>query len=239
MLRRTINSILSAGCACRSVGIASPQFVELCFDIRNYMDLTPSPHAQALQQRLLSFLQEHVWPSEAAHLEEEALARAAGDPWRASGVIERLKAEARAQGLWNLFLPNSPRAPEGLSNLDYARLCGLMGRVHWSPEVFNCSAPDTANMEVLARYGTEAQQARWLDPLLEGSIRSAFLMSEPAVASSDATNLECAIRRDGDEYVVQGRKWYASGAGDPRCQVYVVMGITDPAADPHGRHSMI
>jgi len=114
-----------------------------------------------------------------------------------------------------------------------------MGRVHWSPEVFNCSAPDTGNMEVLARYGTEAQQARWLDPLLEGSIRSAFLMTEPAVASSDATNLECAIRRDGDEYVVQGRKWYASGAGDPRCQVYIVMGITDPHADPHGRHSMI
>ena len=203
------------------------------------MDLTPSPHALALQQRLLSFLQEHVWPSEAAHLEEEAAARAAGDPWQASGVIERLKAEARAQGLWNLFLPNSPRAPEGLSNLDYAPLCELMGRVYWSPEVFNCSAPDTGNMEVLARYGTEAQQARWLDPLLEGSIRSAFLMTEPAVASSDATNLECAIRRDGDEYVVEGRKWYASGAGDPRCTVYIVMGITDPHADPHGRHSMI
>ncbi|MGY1410250.1 acyl-CoA dehydrogenase family protein [Luteimonas sp. A611] len=203
------------------------------------MDLTPSPHALALQQRLLSFLQERVWPSEAAHLEEEAGARAAGDPWRASDVIERLKAEARAQGLWNLFLPNSPRAPEGLSNLDYAPLCELMGRVHWSPEVFNCSAPDTGNMEVLARYGTEAQQARWLDPLLEGSIRSAFLMTEPAVASSDATNLECAIRRDGDEYVVEGRKWYASGAGDPRCKVYIVMGITDPDADPHGRHSMI
>ena len=203
------------------------------------MDLTPSLQAQALQRRLLSFLQERVWPSEAAHLEEEAAARAAGDPWRSSGVIEGLKAEARSQGLWNLFLPNSPRAPEGLSNLDYAPLCELMGRVHWSPEVFNCSAPDTGNMEVLARYGTEAQQARWLDPLLDGSIRSAFLMTEPAVASSDATNLECAIRRDGDEYVVEGRKWYASGAGDPRCTVYIVMGITDPHADPHGRHSMI
>ncbi|TYT27332.1 acyl-CoA dehydrogenase [Luteimonas viscosa] len=203
------------------------------------MDLTPSPHAQALHQRLLDFLQQQVWPCEAEHAAEETSARAAGNPWQASPLVERLKDQARAQGLWNLFLPGSPRAPEGLSNLDYAPLCELMGRVHWSPEVFNCSAPDTGNMEVLARYGDEDQQARWLDPLLDGRIRSAFLMTEPAVASSDATNLECAIRRDGSDYVIDGRKWYASGAGDPRCAVYIVMGITDPTADRHQRHSMV
>ena len=203
------------------------------------MDLTPSPRARVLHRQLHEFLQQRVWPTEDAHAEEAATARATGNPWQPSALIETLKAEARAQGLWNLFLPDSPRAPEGLSNLDYAPLCELMGRVHWSPEVFNCSAPDTGNMEVLARYGSEAQQARWLDPLLEGSIRSAFLMTEPAVASSDATNLECAIRRDGDDYLISGRKWYASGAGDPRCAVYIVMGISSPDADRHHRHSMI
>ena len=203
------------------------------------MDLTPTPHATDLHRRLLDFLQERVWPAEDAHAAEDAANRAAGNPWQPSAVIERLKAEARAQGLWNLFLPNSAHAPEGLSNLDYAPLCELMGRVHWSPEVFNCSAPDTGNMEVLARYASEALQARWLAPLLDGRIRSAFLMTEPAVASSDATNLECAIRRDGDDYVISGRKWYASGAGDPRCAVYIVMGITDANAEPHRRHSMI
>jgi len=203
------------------------------------MDLTPSPRAQSLHRQLHAFLERHVWPNEAAYAAEHAGHRAAGDPWQPSAVIESLKAQARAQGLWNLFLPDSPRAPEGLSNLDYAPLCELMGRVYWSPEVFNCSAPDTGNMEVLARYGSEEQQARWLDPLLEGRIRSAFLMTEPAVASSDATNLECAIRRDGDDYVISGRKWYASGAGDPRCAVYIVMGISSPDADRHHRHSMI
>ncbi|HLT45484.1 MAG TPA: acyl-CoA dehydrogenase family protein [Luteimonas sp.] len=203
------------------------------------MDLTPSARAQSLHRQLHAFLQQHVWPNEAAHAGEDARARAAGNPWQASALTESLKAEARAQGLWNLFLPDSPRAPEGLSNLDYAPLCELMGRVYWSPEVFNCSAPDTGNMEVLARYGTPEQQAQWLDPLLEGRIRSAFLMTEPAVASSDATNLECAIRRDGDDYVISGRKWYASGAGDPRCAVHIVMGISSPDADRHHRHSMI
>ena len=203
------------------------------------MDLTPSPRATELHARLLDFLQRRVWPNEAEHAREEAAARAAGDPWQPSALIESLKAEARAAGLWNLFLPDSPRAPEGLSNLDYAPLCELMGRVHWSPEIFNCSAPDTGNMEVLARYGSEAQQQAWLEPLLDGHIRSAFLMTEPAVASSDATNLECAIRRDGDDYVIDGRKWYASGAGDPRCAIYIVMGITDAGADRHQRHSMI
>lgn len=203
------------------------------------MDLTPTPRALELHTRLLAFLQDHVWPEETAHAREEASARAAGNPWQPSALIERLKQEAKAQGLWNLFLPNSPHAPEGLTNLDYAPLCELMGRSYWSPEVFNCSAPDTGNMEVLARYASAAQQARWLEPLLDGRIRSAFLMTEPAVASSDATNLECSIRRDGDDYVIDGRKWYASGAGDPRCAVYIVMGITDPDANPHQRHSMI
>ncbi len=203
------------------------------------MDLTPSPRATELHRRLLDFLQDRVWPMQAAYAAEDAANRAAGNPWQSSALIEGLKAEAQAQGLWNLFLPNSAHAPEGLSNLDYAPLCELMGRVYWSPEVFNCSAPDTGNMEVFARYAGEDLQARWLQPLLDGRIRSAFLMTEPAVASSDATNLECAIRRDGDDYVVNGRKWYASGAGDPRCAVYIVMGITDANADPHQRHSMI
>lgn len=203
------------------------------------MDLTPSPRAQSLQHRLHEFLQQHVWPREADYAAEQAAARAAGNPWQASALIETLKAEARAQGLWNLFLPDSPRAPEGLSNLDYAPLCELMGHVYWSPEVFNCSAPDTGNMEVLARYGGGEQQSRWLDPLLDGGIRSAFLMTEPAVASSDATNLECTIQRDGDDYVISGRKWYASGAGDPRCRIYIVMGISNPDAARHQRHSMV
>lgn len=203
------------------------------------MDLTPSTRAIELHRQLHAFLEERVWTMEAAHAAEDAANRAAGNPWRPSEVIEGLKAEARAQGLWNLFLPNSAHAPEGLSNLDYAPLCELMGRMYWSPEVFNCSAPDTGNMEVLARYAGEAQQARWLAPLLDGRIRSAFLMTEPAVASSDATNLQCTIRRDGDDYVLDGRKWFASGAGDPRCEVYIVMGITDANAAPHQRHSMI
>ena len=203
------------------------------------MDLTPSPRATELHRRLLDFLQDRVWPMQAAYAAEDAANRAAGNPWQSSALIEGLKAEAQAQGLWNLFLPNSAHAPEGLSNLDYAPLCELMGRVYWSPEVFNCSAPDTGNMEVLARYAGEALQARWLQPLLDGRIRSAFLMTEPAVASSDATNLECAIRRDGDDYVVNGRKWYASGAGDPRCAIYIFMGKTDHTAPRHAQQSMI
>ena len=203
------------------------------------MDLSLSPRGRELERRLRDFLQRRVWPSEAAHADEAARARAAGAPWQPSPLVARLQAEARAEGLWNLFLPDSPSAPEGLSNLDYAPLCELMGRVYWSPEVFNCAAPDTGNMEVLARYGSQEQQARWLDPLLDGRIRSAFLMTEPDVASSDATNLQCAIRRDGDDYVIDGRKWYASGAGDPRCAVFIVMGISSPDADRHRRHSMI
>src|SRR5512138_974544 len=193
------------------------------------MDLTPSPRSRELERRLHDFLQRRVWPNEAVYEEEAARARAAGNPWQPSTLIARLQAEARAEGLWNLFLPDSPRAPEGLSNLDYAPLCELMGRVHWAPEVFNCSAPDTGNMEVLARYGSEEHQKQWLAPLLAGEIRSCFAMTEPAVASSDATNIEARIERDGDEYVINGRKWWSSGAGDPRCKIMIVMGKTDPA----------
>ena len=197
------------------------------------MDFDYSPRCQQLREQLLAFMAEHVLPAERTVTEEIAKNRAAGNPWQHLHTIEDLKAKARAQGLWNLFLP------ENLSNLDYAPLAEIMGRTWWAPEVFNCSAPDTGNMEVLARYGTEAQKAQWLQPLLAGEIRSAFLMTEPAVASSDATNIECRIERDGDDYVINGRKWWSSGAGDPRCAVYIVMGKTDPEANRHEQQSMI
>jgi acyl-CoA dehydrogenase len=158
--------------------------------------------------------------------------------WRVPALLEELKDKARAEGLWNLFLPESDRGA-GLTNLEYAPLCEVMGRVPWAPEVFNCSAPDTGNMEVLARYGTKAQQDRWLTPLLEGKIRSCFAMTEPDVASSDATNIRSTIVRDGDEYVLTGRKWWISGAGDPRCAIAVFMGVSNPEAEPHQRQSMI
>lgn len=203
------------------------------------MDFDYSPRCQQLRERLLAFTADHILPNEARVAAEIAANRAAGRPWQHLHTIEDLKAQARAAGLWNLFLPASPHAPEGLSNLDYAPLAEIMGRTWWAPEVFNCSAPDTGNMEVLARYGTPAQQQRWLQPLLAGEIRSAFLMTEPAVASSDATNIECSIRRDGDEYLINGRKWWSSGAGDPRCRVYIVMGKTDPEANRHEQQSMI
>ena len=203
------------------------------------LDLSMTPAAHALLRRLQAFFERHVHPAEGEFHAEVERNRSHGDPWRPSQVIAGLKPLARAEGLWNLFLPRSPRAPEGLSNLDYARLCEVMGRVAWAPEVFNCSAPDTGNMEILERYGTPAQQARWLDPLLAGEIRSAFLMTEPAVASSDATNIQCSIRRDGDDYVIDGRKWYSSGAGDPRCALYIVMGKTDPQAARHAQQSML
>ena len=155
-------------------------------------------------------------------------------------IIEELKPKAKKAGLWNLFLPHSKRAPEGLSNLEYAPLCEIMGRVGWSAEVFNCSAPDTGNMETIERYGSEAHKKQWLDPLLRGEIRSAFLMTEPAVASSDATNIQCRIKREGDDYVINGTKWWSSGAGDPRCKIYIVMGKTDPDnASRHNQQSMI
>jgi len=203
------------------------------------MDFSYSPRVEAMRAELLAFFDRHIYPNERAYHEEIAAHRSAGNAWLPSTVIERLKPEARRAGIWNLFLPRSQRAPEGLSNLEYAPLCEIMGRVLWSAEVFNCSAPDTGNMETLERYGSEAQKDRWLEPLLAGDIRSAFLMTEPAVASSDARNIQCSIRRDGGDYVINGRKWFASGAGDPRCRLYIVMGKTDPGAESHAQQSMI
>ena len=206
------------------------------------MDFEYSGEVKALQSRLDRFMQAHVYPNERRFHEEVGANRAKGNPWVPTRLIEELKPRARAEGLWNLFLPRSPRAPEGLSNLEYAPLCEIMGRVHWAPEVFNCSAPDTGNMETLERYGSEAQKQKWLDPLLAGEIRSAFLMTEPDVASSDATNIQCRIERSSDgngDYVINGRKWWSSGAGDPRCKLFIVMGKTDPGAAKHAQQSMI
>ena len=203
------------------------------------MDFDYSPKVKDMQARLLAFMDAHIYPNEIAVEQEVAANRAKGNAWVPSQIIASLKPKAREQGLWNLFLPRSPRAPEGLSNLEYAPLCEIMGRVYWAAEVFNCSAPDTGNMETIERYGSEANKDEWLEPLLRGEIRSAFLMTEPAVASSDATNIECSIRRDGDHYVLNGRKWWSSGAGDPRCAVYIVMGKTDPEAPRHSQQSMI
>jgi len=203
------------------------------------MEFDYSPRVKEMQARLLAFMDEHIYPNEYRYYEEVAANRAKGNPWVPSKIIEELKPKARALGLWNLFLPKSPRAPEGLSNLEYAPLCEIMGRVPWSSEVFNCSAPDTGNMETIERYGSEANKDRWLEPLLRGEIRSAFLMTEPAVASSDATNIECSMRREGGEYVINGRKWWSSGAGHPHCTIYIVMGKTDPNAARHAQQSMI
>ncbi|MCI4441538.1 acyl-CoA dehydrogenase [Tibeticola sediminis] len=203
------------------------------------MDFQYSDKVEQLRARLLAFMDEHIYPNEWRFHDEVARNRAAGNPWVPTRIIEELKPKARAAGLWNLFLPRSPRAPEGLSNLEYAPLCEIMGRVSFAAEVFNCSAPDTGNMETLERYASEELKDRWLEPLLRGEIRSAFLMTEPEVASSDATNIQCRIERDGDHYVINGRKWWSSGAGDPRCAVYIVMGKTDPDAPKHQQQSMI
>jgi acyl-CoA dehydrogenase len=203
------------------------------------MDFELSPRCQDLRARLLAFMDEHIYPNEARMLADVAAHRAAGRTWQHSALIDELKPLAQAQGLWNLFLPQSARAPQGLSNLDYASLCEIMGRVYWAPEVFNCSAPDTGNMETLERYASEAVKRRWLDPLLAGTIRSAFAMTEPEVASSDATNIQSRITRDGDDYVLNGRKWWTSGAPDERCAVYIFMGKTDPEAPRHAQQSMI
>jgi acyl-CoA dehydrogenase len=186
-----------------------------------------------LQRRLQAFLDEHVYPNEPRFHDETARHR-----WKPTTIIEELKPKARAAGLWNLFLPNDENGA-GLTNLEYAPLCELMGRSHMAPEVFNCSAPDTGNMEVLARYGTPEQKDRWLKPLLAGEIRSCFAMTEPAVASSDATNISARIVRDGNHYIVNGRKWWTSGAGDPRCKIAIFMGKTDPSALAHQQQSMI
>jgi len=194
-----------------------------------------SPNVQDLQRRLGDFMQEHVYPNEQRYYRE---AEELG-PWSDYPVVEELKPKARAAGLWNLFLPASEHGA-GLSNFDYAPLCEIMGRSHLAPEVFNCSAPDTGNMEVLARYGTPEQQERWLKPLLAGEIRSCFAMTEPKVASSDATNIESSIMRDGDEYVINGHKWYTTNATDPRCRIAIFMGKSDPDnPDRYRQQSMI
>ena len=203
------------------------------------MNFDYTPKVKDMQARLLAFMDEHIYPNEGRFFAEIAVNRAKGNAWVPTALVEELKPKAKAAGLWNLFLPNSPRAPEGLTNLEYAPMCEIMGRVPFAAEVFNCSAPDTGNMETIERYGSEALKDQWLEPLLRGEIRSAFLMTEPEVASSDATNVQCRIERDGDEYVINGRKWWSSGAGDPRCAVYIVMGKTDPEAGRHQQQSMI
>jgi len=208
------------------------------------MDFDYSPKTKDLQARLLKFMDEHIYPAEAEVARELAANTQAGKRWTPLATIENLKPKAQAAGLWNLFLPvdtaeASGYQGAGLTNQEYAPLAEIMGRVTWASEVFNCSAPDTGNMETIARYGDEANKARWLKPLLEGKIRSAFAMTEPAVASSDATNIETRIERQGDEYVINGRKWWTSGANDPRCAVFVTMGKTDPEAPRHSQQSMV
>jgi acyl-CoA dehydrogenase len=199
------------------------------------MQFEASPKSRELAARLTAFMQEYVYPNEAtfrAQIDH-------GERWQPVPIIEQLKPKARAAGLWNLFLPDSEQGA-GLSNTDYAPLCEIMGRSpFFAPEIFNCSAPDTGNMEVLARYGTEEQRRRWLEPLLAGEIRSCFAMTEPDVASSDATNIRSTIARDGSDYVIDGRKWYISGAGDPRCRIAIFMGRTNPDAPRHQQQSMI
>jgi acyl-CoA dehydrogenase len=197
------------------------------------MNFDYTDKVKSLQQRLRAFMDEHIYPNEKRYYQE--IER---DRWAPTKVIEELKPKARAAGLWNLFLPDDDQGA-GLTNLEYAPLCEIMGRSILAPEVFNCSAPDTGNMEVLARYGTSEQKERWLKPLLAGEIRSCFAMTEPAVASSDATNIQASIRREGNEYVLNGRKWWSSGAGDPRCKIAIFMGKTDPTARKHQQQSMV
>jgi len=192
-----------------------------------------SDKVKNLQRQVQAFLDKHIYPNEQRFYDEIEENR-----WSPTRIVEELKLKARAAGLWNLFLPDSEQGA-GLTNLEYAPLCETMGRSIMAPEVFNCSAPDTGNMEVLARYGTPEQKERWLKPLLAGDIRSCFAMTEPAIASSDATNIEAKILRDGNYYVINGRKWWTSGAGDPRCKIAIFMGKTDPSAAPHKQQSMI
>jgi len=203
------------------------------------MNFDYTEKVKGLQARLLAFMDEHIYPNEQRFFEEIAANRAKGNAWIPTELVEELKPKARAAGLWNLFIPHSPRVPDGLNNLEYAPLCEIMGRVPFAAEVFNSSAPDTGNMETFERYASEALKVQWLEPLLRGDIRSAFLMTEPAVASSDATNIQCSIVREGNEYVINGTKWWSSGAGDPRCAVYIVMGKTNPDAPKHAQQSMV
>ncbi len=198
------------------------------------MDFDHSPKVAALQKRLSAFMEEFIYPNEERYRDELMM----GERWAVPPVIEELKHKARAAELWNLFLPDSARGA-GLTNLEYAPLCEIMGHVPWSSEVFNCSAPDSGNMETIERYGTSEHKQRWLEPLLNGEIRSCFAMTEPDVASSDATNIQSRIVRDGNEYVINGRKWWTSGAMDPRCRIAIFMGKTDPGAPRHQQQSMI
>ncbi|MDP1733435.1 MAG: acyl-CoA dehydrogenase family protein [Sulfuritalea sp.] len=205
----------------------------------NIRDFDYTPKVKDLQKRLNAFMDQHIYPNEEAFHNEVEANRAKGNPWVPTKIMEELKDKARAAGLWNLFLPQSERGA-GLTNLEYAPLCEIMGRSHIAPEAFNCSAPDTGNMETIERYGNDAQRNEWLMPLLEGRIRSAFAMTEPAVASSDATNIEARIERKGDEYVINGRKWWTSGAPDPRCKILIFMGKTDPDnPSRHNQQSMV
>jgi acyl-CoA dehydrogenase len=200
------------------------------------MDFDHSPKTLDLLERLQAFMAEYIYPNEQVFFEQ---VEAMGDDWAPAPIVEELKPLARDAGLWNLFLPDSELGA-GLTNLEYAPLCEIMGRVHWAPEVFNCSAPDTGNMETLVRYGTDEQKREWLDPLLAGEIRSCFAMTEPGVASSDARNICATIARDGDEYILNGHKWWSSGSGDPRCKLYIFMGKTDPdGEDVYRQQSMI
>jgi acyl-CoA dehydrogenase len=199
------------------------------------MEFAYSAKVQALQEKLQDFMDRHIYPNEERHAREVET----GDRWQPPALMEELKAKARLEGLWNLFLPHSPNGA-GLSNLEYAPLCEIMGRSPIAPEAFNCSAPDTGNMETLELYGSGEQKEQWLKPLLAGEIRSCFAMTEPAVASSDATNIECTILRDGDHYLINGRKWWTTGATDPRCKIAIVMGKTDPGnPDRYRQQSMV
>lgn len=202
------------------------------------MDFDCSPRQKEWLKRVGDFMDEFVYPAEDTYAAQILAARTSGNPWIVVPVVEDLKTKARKHGLWNLFLPHS-RNGAGLSNLDYAPLAELMGRVEFAAEVFNCSPPDTGNMEVLDRYGSPAQQEAWLKPLLAGEIRSAYIMTEPDVASSDATNISTRIERRGDHYVINGRKWWSSGVGDPRCKILIVMGRTNPEADRHHQQSQL
>jgi len=202
------------------------------------MNFEYSDKVKELQKKVSDFMQQHVMPQEAPFLEEIAQNRAKGNAWIPTRIIEELKPKARAAGLWNLWQPKDHGG--SLTNLEYAPLCEIMGRSSWAPEVFNCSAPDTGNMEVLLRYGSPEQQKQWLIPLQNGEMRSAFLMTEPEVASSDATNIQCRIERQGDAFIINGRKWWSSGAGDPRCKIFIVMGKSNPdSADRYKQQSMI
>jgi len=202
------------------------------------MDFDYTPRMKEWIRKVSDFMDKHVYPAEAVYNEQMTEARAKGNPWIVVPVVEDLKAKAKAQGLWNLFLNESSHGA-GLTNLEYAPLAEMMGKVGFASEVFNCSAPDTGNMEVLERYGSEEQKAQWLKPLLAGEIRSGFIMTEPEVASSDATNIRTRIERKGDHYVINGRKWWSSGVGDPRCKILIVMGKTDPEGDKYRQQSQI